>query len=121
MLSGRVPLDSMANMRTNMTADGVFHAGMLVAVMVGLALLFKAGKRADVHWSGGALLGSLIAGWGVFNLIEGVIDHHLLDLHHVVERLGVSMWDWLFLGGSALLILLGAAIARRASGKVSQL
>jgi hypothetical protein len=26
MLSARVPLDSMENMKTNMTADGVFHA-----------------------------------------------------------------------------------------------
>jgi len=26
MLSAKVPLDSMENMKTNMTADGLFHA-----------------------------------------------------------------------------------------------
>lgn len=114
MLSARVPLDSMANMRTNMTADGLFHAVIWLAVLVGVALLFAAGKRTDVHWSGRALAGGMIAGWGLFNVVEGVIDHHLLRLHHVVERLGLSIWDWLFLGGSAVLIAVGAATAHSA-------
>lgn len=115
MLSARVPLDSMAHMRTNMTADGVLHAGMWVVEMIGVALLFNAGKRVDVDWSGRALTGGLTAGWGVFNVVEGVIDHHLLDLHHVVERFGLSIWAWLFLGGSAVLIAAGFAIVRGAA------
>ena len=112
MLSARVPQDSMAHMRTNMNADGVFHAGMWLAVMLGIVMLFSAGKRAEVRWSGRALGGGLIAGWGVFNVVEGVIDHHLLELHHVIERLGPSIWDWVFLGGSVVLIAIGAGIAR---------
>ena len=40
----------------------------------------------------------MVLGWGLFNLVEGIIDHHLLNVHHVVERLGDSIWDFAFLG-----------------------
>jgi len=26
-----------------------------------------------------------IIGWGLFNLVEGVVDHHILTIHHVRE------------------------------------
>jgi uncharacterized membrane protein len=44
-----------------------------------------------------------------------VIDHHLLGIHHVVERLGPSLWDWGFLGFGLLLIAAGIALLRSAS------
>ena len=112
MLSARVPLDSAANMQTNMAADGVFHAVVWVATLVGIVMLFNAGKRSDVLFSNRAFYGSMAAGWGIFNVVEGVIDHHILEVHHVVERLGQSAWDWLFLGASLVLILVGWMIAR---------
>jgi uncharacterized membrane protein len=112
MLSAKVPLDSMANMKTNMTADGLFHAAMLLAVVIGIAMLFNAAKRDEVRWSGRALSGAMLMGWGLFNVVEGVIDHHVLQLHHVVERLGLSGWDWLFLAASVILIIAGGLLAR---------
>ncbi|HSJ55754.1 MAG TPA: DUF2243 domain-containing protein [Anaerolineae bacterium] len=27
--------------------------------------------------------GQLLLGWGLFNLVEGVVDHHLLAIHYV--------------------------------------
>lgn len=112
MLSAQVPLTSMHNMQTNMTADGLFHSAMLAAVVIGIAMLFRAGGRSDVIWSGRSLSGAMLMGWGIFNVVEGVIDHHLLELHHVVERLGSSAWDWAFLVGSAALIVVGWLVAR---------
>ena len=42
--------------------------------------------------------GLLLAGWGVFNLVEGLIDHHLLGVHHVRDDLGAPLsWDIGFL------------------------
>lgn len=49
----------------------------------------------------------MLIGFGLFNLIEGVVDHHLLRLHHVYERLGVSAWDYLFLASGVALIAAG--------------
>jgi uncharacterized membrane protein len=113
MLSARVPLDSMENMRTNMTADGIFHAFVWAATAAGIALLWRAlAGPHESRPSGRAFFGSMLAGWGLFNLVEGVIDHHLLGLHHVVERLGLSIWDWLFLAWSLVLIGAGRLLAK---------
>lgn len=112
MLSARVPLHSMENMQTNMTADGLFHAAVWIATFVGITMLFNAAKRSDVLWSARAFYGSMLAGWGIFNVVEGIIDHHLLEVHHVVERLGRSGWDWLFLGASVALIVTGRLVAK---------
>jgi len=54
---------------------------------------WNAGKQKDVPWSGQTFFGALMLGWGMFNLVEGVIDHHILGIHHVVERLGTSVYD----------------------------
>ena len=113
MLSARRPKDSAVNIEVNMFWDGLFHAFTWVVTAVGIAMLFRAGRRADVPWSGRTLLGSMVFGWGLFNLVEGVIGHHVLHGHHVVERLGVSAWDWAFLGvGGVGFMALGWAIIR---------
>lgn len=113
MLSARVPMDTMAGMHANMRADGWFHAFVLLLTLLGLLLLWQALTRFNsARPSGRAFVGALLAGWGLFNLIEGVIDHHLLGLHHVVERLGLSIWDWLYLASGVLLMAVGRAMMR---------
>lgn len=112
MLSAKVPLNSMENMHTNMTADGIFHAVVWLATLIGIMMLFNAARRGGVFFSGPVFYGSMLAGWGIFNVVEGIIDHHILEVHHVIQRLGRSHWDWMFLGGSLLLIIAGWAIAR---------
>jgi uncharacterized membrane protein len=116
MLSAKIPLDTMANMKTNMTADGVFHAVTWIATLIGVALLWHslAHRDVSVRPSGIAFVGSMLAGWGWFNLVEGIIDHHVLGLHHVIEALGVSIWDWLFLASGVILIVVGHLMSRSA-------
>ncbi len=113
MLSARLPLDTMANMRANMVWDGVFHIAVWAATLAGIVTLWRAlTMREGASPPARVLAGSMLAGWGVFNLVEGLIDHHLLGLHHVIERLGLSAWDWLFLASGVLLIAIGAIVAR---------
>jgi uncharacterized membrane protein len=48
----------------------------------------------------------MFLGWGAFNLGEGVIDHHLLQLHHVRDlpvRMPLYDWAFLALGGAGLM------------------
>ena len=111
MLSARRAKDSIVNMEINMFWDGLFHAFTWLVTALGLWMLWKAVRRPDVPLSGRTLFGAMVFGWGLFNLVEGVIDHHLLHIHHVIERLGVSMWDWMFLGiGGVGFIVIGWAI-----------
>ena len=58
-------------------------------------------------------VGLLLAGWGVFNLVEGLIDHELLGIHHVRDDLGAPLgWDLGFLAFGALLVVGGWVLAQ---------
>ena len=55
----------------------------------------------------------VLVGWGAFNLVEGIIDHQLLGIHHVRDDLGAPIgWDIGFLVFGLLLLLGGLALAR---------
>ncbi|MFN3651282.1 MAG: DUF2243 domain-containing protein [Armatimonadota bacterium] len=114
MMSAVRPKTTVTNVEINMFWDGLFHAFTWLTTALGLGTLWCAVRRPEVPLSTRALVGSLVLGWGVFNLVEGVLDHHILHLHHVVERLGVSIYDYVYLGVSVLLILLGGVLIRSA-------
>lgn len=112
MLSGKLPQTSVVNIEVSMVWDGLFHALTWVATAISIALLWHAGKQKDVPWSGKTFFGAQLLGWGIFNLVEGVIDHHILGLHHVVERLGLSIYDYLFLLSGIIFIVAGWLIIK---------
>jgi uncharacterized membrane protein len=111
MLSARLPPVDVPAIKINMVWDGLFHAGVWVMTALGIAALWGAGTRADTNWSGRVLLGAALAGWGLFNLVEGLLDHHLLQLHHVYEYATDPLpWDLAFLASGVLLLLVGAVL-----------
>lgn len=112
MLSARIPTDTLIGAKVNMVWDGLFHAGVWTATAIGIAMLWRAVTGADVLLSGRALFGSILLGFGLFNLVEGLIDHHILGIHHVYERMGLSMWDYLFLASGVALIATGWLMIR---------
>jgi uncharacterized membrane protein len=120
MLSAIRPKDSIPNMEINMFWDGLFHALCWAMAAIGLMLLWKAGARRDVPWSGKTFVGALFLGWGLFNLVEGIIDHHILNIHHVIERLGVSAFDYAFLASGVIMIIGGWMAIRSARNDGTQ-
>ncbi len=115
MVSGVVAPVDLVTAKVNMFWDGLFHAFTWLVTALGLALLWRASLRDDVAWSGRLLVGGLLMGWALFNLVEGTIDHQLLGLHHVREGASAAAYDWAFLGVSAALLLVGWAVARGAA------
>lgn len=85
MLSAKIPATEYIGKSVNMFWDGIFHFFCLVVVLIGVVLLWKLLWRKDVNRSGKLLGGGLLLGWGLFNIVEGVIDHHMLKLHNVME------------------------------------
>ena len=110
------PVDTVAGLRVNTLWDGLFHAATYVATVAGLFLLWDVARQPHAAWSMSLLLGLLLMGWGTFNLVEGLINHQVLGLHHVNETAPDEQWIWWDLGfliWGALLLLGGWALARR--------
>jgi uncharacterized membrane protein len=112
MVSARTPKTSMENVQVNLFWDGVFHLFTWSRVAIGLKWLCDASKQLGVL-SGRTLIAGMLIGWGVFNVVDGLVNHVLLDLHHVVEQLGRSVWDWVFLIFGLSLTATGAWLLRR--------
>lgn len=113
MQSNRIPIDDLAAAKVNMTWDGYFHAAVWLLTAVGLYLLFRAGQRRDVPWSGKILLGSFLTGWGLYHLVEGIIHHHILGIHHVMEYTDNKLpYDLAFLAAGVIVIVIGWMLIR---------
>lgn len=108
LTSAGYPADSVRNLEVNTFWDGLFHASTYVFVLLGLVVLWREAHRAHVRWSGKLLAGTMLMGFGIFNLVEGIIDHHLLGIHHVNETVPRDQWIWWDLGfliwGAAMLV-----------------
>lgn len=116
--SAGYPPDSVRNLRINTFFDGLFHAGTYVFVVLGLFMLWRTAHRSHLWWSGKLLLGTILMGFGLFNVVEGIVNHHLLGLHHVNETVPASQWiywDIGFLVWGAAMLAGGWALFR--SGK----
>jgi uncharacterized membrane protein len=113
--SAGYPPDSVENLKFNTLLDGLFHAGTYIFVVLGLILLWRAAHRRHLWWSGKLLAGTMLMGFGIFNLVEGLINHQILGLHHVnetVPRAQWIYWDIGFLIWGALMLIGGWALFR---------
>jgi uncharacterized membrane protein len=106
--SGGFPPDSLENMRVNVLWDGLFHILTYIFVALGLLLLWRAASQPHTRWSGKMLAGTLLIGFGLFNMVEGLIDHQLLGIHHVNETVPPEQWIYWDIGfliwGAAMLV-----------------
>jgi uncharacterized membrane protein len=106
--SAGYPPDSVENLKLNTLLDGLFHASTYVFVVLGLVMLWRAAHRSHLWWSGKLLTGTVLMGFGIFNLVEGLVDHHLLGLHHVNETAPREQWIYWDVGflvwGAAMFI-----------------
>lgn len=114
MISNKMPPTTVVAKSVNMFWDGIFHAFSFIVVVIGIILLWKMLWRRDIDRSGNLLGGGLLLGWGLFNIVEGVIDHHLLKLHNVREITdNVAAWNWGLLGISVVMLLIGYSLINR--------
>ena len=98
LTSAGYPATTLGNPELNTVADGVFHAATVMPHVAGIALLWGAARRRHARWPATLLWGGAFAGWGGFNLVEGLVDHQLLGLHHVNETAPPAQWLWWDLG-----------------------
>ncbi len=114
--TGDHPANTVIGLEANTLADGLFHALTFVCSLAGLFMLWAAARRGTIV-TGRVLLGAMLLGWGLFNLVEGLVDHQILTIHHVNYD-NVPVWDVAFLVFGALLAIGGRALT--ASGGDAQ-
>jgi uncharacterized membrane protein len=99
------PMTTVRGLEENTLADGLFHAVTYVFTLAGIVFLWRSSL---VGWTARAFIGLLIFGWGAFNVVEGVVDHFLLQVHHVREDVDNQIaWDLGFLAWGVIMLLVG--------------
>jgi uncharacterized membrane protein len=111
---GGEPSTTVAGLEANTLADGLFHVATWICVAVATTMLVRAWQRGELAPPWRRHVGLLLVGWGAFNLVEGLVDHQILGLHHVRDDISAPLgWDLGFLASGLALLAVGAAISRR--------
>jgi uncharacterized membrane protein len=123
MLSSWYPVNTVDNLELNTFWDGIFHSATYLLVVAALFVLWRVAKRGRLNWSTKQLVGSMLIGFGLFNVVEGVIDHHVLQVHHVNELVARAYWLYWDVGflawGAAMLV--GGLFMLRTGNRESEL
>jgi uncharacterized membrane protein len=104
---------SIAQLQLENTQDGYFDLGMWLLTLAGTAMLFRAARAPALAWRGCVLLGAMLSGSGLFNFFEGLIDHQILGIHHVLPgHPHQFLFDMLYLANGVVFFLVGAWLVR---------
>lgn len=90
-------------------SDGFFHLFVTVIIFVSGIFLWKGNPqdRPSLFW------GSFFLGAGTFNLLEGIINHHILQIHHVKPGPNQAVYDISYDVFALLLIVIGWVLVRQ--------
>jgi uncharacterized membrane protein len=110
MLSAVKPVDTVRGLEINTLGDGLFHLGTYIFTAAGLVLLWRRLHQQHCPVPTVTLIGGLLLGWGVFNLVEGLVDHHTLQVHHIKSGPNQLLWDIGFLLWGVVMVVGGAVL-----------
>jgi uncharacterized membrane protein len=113
MVSAIQPPNTLLTLQINTLGDGLFHLATYIFTIVGVALLWSGLRQEHGALTASALIGGILIGWGLFNLVEGLIDHHILQVHHVKPGPNQALWDVGFLLWGAAMLVVGTVLMRR--------
>ena len=105
--------NSVSGLELNTLGDGLFHLVDWLFTLAGLVVLWLAAKRSDVDLSTSVFIGAFCLGAGMFNITEGILSHHILQIHHVKPGSHQLAWDLSFIGAGVLSAIIGGIILKR--------
>ena len=112
MVSTPTPPTTVENLQLNTLGDGIFHAATWVVTVAGVITLVSSNGARSEPGGVRTLVGGLLVGWGLFNVVEGIVDHHLLALHHVRPGPDEVLYDVAFLAWGAIMLVAGTVLVR---------
>jgi uncharacterized membrane protein len=116
MLSSWYPLNSIENYELNTLWDGIFHSLTYLFIVAGLYILWRSAQERHLTWTSKRLMGSMLIGFGSFNVVEGTVNHHVLGIHHVNETVDPfyrNFFDVAFIVWGALMLVFGYILLRQ--------
>ncbi len=121
MMSQVEPVTTVAGLKINTLADGLFHGATYLFTLLGIWLVWSDPRPLHLRLATRLLIGGVLAGWGLFNLLEGIVDHEILGIHHVNETVPQSQWlywDVGFLVWGAIMLIGGLMLLRAGDREV---
>jgi uncharacterized membrane protein len=113
------PPDTVAGLEVNTVADGFFHVASWLCVLGASIVTLAQWRQGRLPPSWRFHLGGVLAGWGLFDLVEGLVDHQLLGIHHVRDDLGGPLsWDLGFLAFGLALTVVGWLVQERGARRI---
>ncbi len=101
------------NIKLEIFTDGLFTALFSAKLLWGGVKIYKDASKNELGHSWKIFLGGIFIGGGSFNLVEGVIDHHILQVHRVKPLAeNPLLYDLAFLAIGLLLVIIGFMIKR---------
>jgi uncharacterized membrane protein len=91
-----------------LVSDGLFHAFSWFATVAALVLLSR--LRRDRALRGRSFAGGLLAGAGLFQLYDGLVQHKLMGLHQIRYGVDLVVYDVVWNVLAAVLLVVGVAV-----------
>ncbi|WP_268914369.1 DUF2243 domain-containing protein [Arenibaculum pallidiluteum] len=101
------------DLRVQTLADGIFHAAMYAVAAAGLWMTWRRGSSPS---RARPSLGAFIAGFGVWHILDAVLAHWILGLHHIRMDGNLVLWDLVFFAIGIVALLLGLRVRRAGPG-----
>ncbi|GLV14865.1 membrane protein [Alicyclobacillus hesperidum] len=92
-------------------SDGLLHVITTAFMVAGTSVLWL-DDTPNKTFRNRSFWGALLLGGGIFNLFEGVINHHVLQIHHVRPGPLQAEYDIAFDLAACCLVILGIALSR---------
>jgi uncharacterized membrane protein len=111
--------NTIESLQMNLLHDGLFLSFSLIITIAGVALLWHASSsnnKNSLLSNKRSFIGLALIGFGGFNTIEGIINHLVLEMHHVIDVANPLAFDLAFLVVGGLSFLAAGGLLLR-SGK----
>ncbi len=111
--------NTIESLQMNLLHDGLFLSFSLIITIAGVILLWHASRsnnKNSMLSNKRSFVGLALIGFGGFNAIEGIINHHILEMHHVIDVANPLVFDLTFLVVGGLAFLAAGGLLLR-SGK----